>query len=69
MLPFVTPTTDTRSEDIRIAAPTGKSGSSSWGGLLILAAIVSAIILAIALAGSGGSEPGPVEPNPIDQPQ
>jgi hypothetical protein len=68
MLPFVTPTTDIRSEDIRIQ-PTGESGGNSWGGLLIIAVIVSAIILTIALAGSGGFGSDPVEPNPTDQPQ
>lgn len=68
MLPFVTPTTDIRSEDIRIQS-TGKSGGDSWGGLLIIAVIVSAIILAISLAGSGGFDSDPVELNPTDQPQ
>lgn len=69
MLPFVTPTADTRTEDIRIHQTDRKSGSNSWGGLLIIAVIVSAIILAIALAGSGASGTDPVEPIPTDQPQ
>ncbi|MEX1208627.1 MAG: hypothetical protein WEE36_08535 [Acidimicrobiia bacterium] len=64
----MTPTTDIRSEDIRVQS-TAKSGGNSWGGLLIIAVIVSAIILAIALAGSGGFDSDPVEPNPTDQPQ
>jgi hypothetical protein len=68
MLPFVTPTTDIRSEDIRVPS-TGKSGGNSWGGLLIIAVIVSAIILAIALAGSGGFGSDPTDPNPTEQPQ
>jgi hypothetical protein len=69
MLPFVTPTTDIRSEDMRIEESTGRTRSTSWSGLLIIAVIVSAIILAIALAGSGGFGSDPTDPNPTEQPQ
>ena len=77
MLPFVTPTTDTRRNDQR--APSDyrdtadyrdprATGRGIWQGVLLLVLIFSAIVLAVVLATSGGSG-GELEPTPTIQPQ
>jgi hypothetical protein len=73
MLPFVTPTTDTRRDDQRVTgehaghvrAGTGSQGL--WQGVLLVAVILSAILLAMVLASTGDSASEPVEPTPTIQ--
>ncbi|MDP2623798.1 MAG: hypothetical protein Q8Q29_08375 [Actinomycetota bacterium] len=70
MLPFVTPTTDMRRDEQRV---TGQyrdrdSSRSVWQGVLILAVIFAAIVLAVALATSGDSG-NQLEPTPTVQQQ
>lgn len=67
MLPFVTPTSDTRSDDVRVDRRDRTPAPGAWGGLLLLAVIAAAMILAMVLAGSGGSDPEPLEPIPTEQ--
>lgn len=67
MLPFVTPTSDTRADDVRVVRSDRTAAPSAWGGFLVLAVIAAAIILALVLAGSGGSDPAPLEPTPTGQ--
>jgi hypothetical protein len=73
MLPFVTPTTDTRRDDQRVTdaahvrADTGSRGL--WQGLLLVAAILSAVLLAVVLASTGDSGSEPLEPTPTIQQQ
>ncbi|HSM02061.1 MAG TPA: hypothetical protein VK960_06450 [Acidimicrobiia bacterium] len=73
MLPFVTPTTDTRREDQRAPEHTGQVRESAGvrglvQALLLVAVVVSAIVLAVVLA-SGGSDSEPLGPTPTIQEQ
>ena len=73
MLPFVTPTTDTRRDDQRatgehagrVRADTGSRGL--WQGVLLVAVILSAILLAVVLASTGDPGSEPVERTPTIQ--
>jgi hypothetical protein len=70
MLPFVTPTTDIRRDDLRVTDQYRSRGSSRsvWQGVLILAVIFTAIVLAVVLATSGDSG-SQLEPTPTIQQQ
>lgn len=65
MLPFVTPTTDMRRDGQRATDQyRGRDPSRSfWQGVLILAMIFAAIVLAVVLATSGDSG-NQLEPTP-----
>jgi len=74
MLPFVTPTNDTRRDDQRARDDTGyirehARAQGLWQGLLLVAVILSAIVLAVVLASTGGSDAEPLEPTPTIQQQ
>jgi len=74
MLPFVTPTTDTRRDDQRVSADqyhrqAYSSSRGAWQGVLILAVILTAIVLAVVLAATGDSGNQRLEPTPTIQQQ
>ena len=74
MLPFVTPTTDTRRDDQRVPDTTSQVRERSGfrglvQALLLVAVIISAIVLAVVLASTGGADSEPIEPTPTIQEQ